>query len=108
MNIVGVKTPPTAPDPNVAVVASDFEDEDDGERLPKPIAAQGRIHRVVAVAGYFRMHYRDRADDQAAEAHLEINRPGQSAPTRFSVARSSRMNQGADQSRHYSKQADRE
>ena len=39
MKSVGVKTPPTAPEPKVAVVARIFENEDDRESLPEPFAA---------------------------------------------------------------------
>ena len=74
MKSVGVNTPPTAPEPKVEVVARYFENKDDRESLPEPFAAQNPAYRAVAIAADFGMQYGQRADDEAANTHLYVNR----------------------------------
>src|ERR1700726_3495608 len=45
----------------------DFENKDDGKRLPKPLIPQNSVHCAVAVAAHFRVPHGQGPDDQTAQ-----------------------------------------
>ena len=43
--------------------SENFEEQDDSQRLPKPLAAQNLVHHTVAVAADLRMKHSQRSDN---------------------------------------------
>jgi len=59
--------------------SKDFENKDDGDRLPDPFAAQHPTYGTVTVAADFWVEYGQRAYDETARAHLDVDRRGDAA-----------------------------
>ena len=51
-----------------------LENQDDRKGLPDPLAAQDCVDRAVTIPANFGMKDRERANDQSADAHLDIDR----------------------------------